>query len=115
MHEIPKIAVETTAFENHEKVCPCCGTVCCGEFPETVGSTQEYGPNLKGYIVMLAGYGMVGVRRIRALIGSIFGVGISEGTIARTVGECGKRLLGAVEGIKGGGWGQRWYILTRRG
>jgi hypothetical protein len=39
MHEIPKISVETTAFENHEKVCSACGTECCGEFPEAVEST----------------------------------------------------------------------------
>jgi transposase len=100
MHEIPKVVVETTAFENHEKVCPVCGTVCRGEFPESVGSTQEYGPNLKAYLVMLAEYGMVGFRRIQALIGSIFGLGISEGTIARAVEECGRRLMGPVEGIK---------------
>jgi hypothetical protein len=64
------------------------------------GSTQEYGPNLKRYIVMLAGYGMAGVRRIQALLGSIFGLRISEGTIVRAVEECGKRLIGSVEAIK---------------
>jgi transposase len=100
VHEIPRIAVETRAYENHEKACPVCGTVCRGEFPESVGSTQQYGPNLKGYLVMLACYGMVGVRRIQALISSIFGLRISEGTIVRTVGECGKRLLGPVGTIK---------------
>jgi transposase len=94
--------VETTAFENHEKVCPTCGAVCRGKFPEVVGSTQEYGPNLKGYIVLLAGYGMVGIRRIQALLGSIFGLRISEGTIAGTVAECGRRLTGPVEGIRRG-------------
>jgi transposase len=50
---------------------------------------------------MLAEYGMVGFRRIQALLGSIFGVRISEGTIAGTVAECGKRLVGAVGAIKG--------------
>jgi hypothetical protein len=68
VHEIPKARVETVAWERHEKICPACGTVCRGEFPETVRSTQQYGPNLKGYIVMLAAYGMVSMRRIRELL-----------------------------------------------
>jgi transposase len=101
VHEIPRVAVETTVYESHEKTCPCCGTVSRGELPEAVRSTQQYGPNLKAYLVLLAEYGMVGFRRIRGILGSIFGLRISEGTIARVVVECGERLGGPVEKIKG--------------
>ncbi|MDR1301195.1 MAG: hypothetical protein LBK43_01840 [Treponema sp.] len=45
---------------------------------------------------MLIGYGMVGVRRIRALVGLIFSFWISEGTIE----ESGKRVMGPVGGIR---------------
>jgi hypothetical protein len=70
-----------------------------GEFPETVKGTQQYGANLKAYIVLLAAYGMVGVRRIKALLGLFFGVWISEGSITRAVGEWGEGLSGPVEAL----------------
>jgi transposase len=101
VHEIPKVTVETVAWENHEKTCPACGTVCRGEFPGTVRGTQQYGPNLKGYIVMLAACGMVSMRRIRELLGSIFGARVSEGSIARVIAACGERVSGPVQAIKG--------------
>jgi transposase len=100
VHEIPKVKIETTVYESREKVCPRCGTASRGEFPETVKGTQQYGANLKAYIVMLSAYGMVGMRRIKALLESLFGVKISEGSIAGAVAECGKRLAGPVEEIK---------------
>jgi transposase len=100
VHEIPKVTIETTAYESHEKVCPQCGTVSCGEFPETVKGTQQYGAHLKAYIVLLAGYGMVGLRRIKAILESLFGVRISEGSIAGAVAECGERLTEPVKAIR---------------
>jgi transposase len=100
VHEVPKATMETTAFESYEKTCPCCGTVSRGEFPEPVKSTQQYGPNLRAYIVMLAAYGMVSMGRLRALLRGIFALEISEGTIAGIVKECGTRLLGPVGAIR---------------
>jgi transposase len=88
--EIPKVRIETTVYESREKACPCRGTASRGEFPETVTGTRQYGANLKAYIVMLSAYGMVGMRRIKALLELCFGVRISEGSIAGTIRPCRK-------------------------
>jgi transposase len=100
VHELPKVTIETTVYESHEKVCPRCGTVSCGEFPDGVNGTQQYGANLKAYMALLAAYGMVGMRRIKALLESLFGLRVSEGTIVRVAAECGKRLSVPVKAIK---------------
>jgi hypothetical protein len=82
VHEIPEVKAETTVYESREKVCPGCGTVSRGEFPEEVKGTWQYRASLKAYIVMLLACGMAGIRRIKAL-STRFGMKISEGTIAR--------------------------------
>jgi transposase len=100
VHEIPKVTIETTIYESHEKVCPCCGTVSRGEFPGTITGTRQYGPRMRAYMVMVLQYGMVGMRRLKAIVAALFGVRISEGTIAATVGRCAGRLGEAVGAIK---------------
>jgi transposase len=100
-HEIPEVTVETTRYDVFERQCPQCGTVSRGGFPERVTGTQQYGPRLRAYMVMLLQYGMVGMQRLKNIIAALFGVRISEGTIASTVGRCAGRLGEAVEAIKG--------------
>jgi hypothetical protein len=43
VHEIPKVEVTTTAYENYSKQCPQCGATVSGEFTEYVSGTQQYG------------------------------------------------------------------------
>ncbi|MDR3342844.1 MAG: hypothetical protein LBT14_08690 [Treponema sp.] len=51
---IPEIKIETTMYVVYEKHGQKCGAVSCGEFPESVSSTQHYGPHLKAFMVMLS-------------------------------------------------------------
>ena len=100
-HEIPEVKIETTKYNTYERRCPKCGAVSRGEFPESVTGTQQYGPRLRAYMVMLLQYGMVGIKRLKIIIAALFGLRISEGTIVSTVGSCAKRLEKAVGEIKG--------------
>jgi transposase len=99
-HEIPEIKVETTKYDAYQRQCPKCGTVSRGVFPEAVSGTQQYGPRLRAFMVMLVQYGMVGMHRLKTIMESVFGVRISEGTIAATVERCAGRLEKPVEAIK---------------
>jgi transposase len=99
-HEIPEIKIETTKYTAYERECPKCGTVSRGTFPEDVRGAQQYGPRLRAYIVMLLQYGMIGMKRLKIIMKALFGVSISEGTIAATVEQCAKRLEEPVEAIK---------------
>jgi transposase len=99
-HEIPEIKVETTKYDAYQRRCPKCGTVSRGIFPGEVSGTQQYGPRLRAFMVMLVQYGMVGMRRLKTIMESVFGVRVSEGTIAATVERCAARLEKPVEAIK---------------
>jgi hypothetical protein len=79
------IKIETTKYNAYEVHCPVCGAVSRGAFPEPVNGTRQYGPRLRAYMVMLLQYGMVGMKRLGIIMQSLFGVNISEGTIAATV------------------------------
>jgi transposase len=114
-HEIPEVTVETTRYDVYERRCPSCGTVSRGEFPGAITGRQQYGPRLRAYMVMLLQYGMVGMKRLKIIIGALFGLRISEGTIASTMGRCAERLGEAVEAIKEAVIRSRWSTLMRRG
>jgi transposase len=94
------IKIETTRYDAYEVQCPCCGTVNCGTFPETVSGTQQYGPRLRAFMVMLMQYGMLSMNRLKIIMKSIFNVNVSEGTIAATVVNCAKKLEEPVKAIK---------------
>jgi hypothetical protein len=100
VHEVQKVMMETTSFESYEKTCPCCGTVSHGDFPEPMRGMQQYGPNLKAYIVMFTAYGTMSMGRLPALMRGIFAQEITEGTIAGIVKEYGSRLRGPVGAIR---------------
>jgi transposase len=94
------IKVETTKYNAYERRCPACGTVNRGVFPESVSGTQQYGPRLRAYMVMLLQYGMLRMKRLKIIMEALFGIRISEGTIAATVQDCAKRLEKPMEVIK---------------
>jgi transposase len=99
-HEIPEIKIETTKYNAYEIQCPACGAVSRGAFPESVSGTQQYGPRVRAYMVMLLQYGMVGMKRLKIIMQSLFEMNISEGTIAATMEQCAKRLEEPVKAIK---------------
>jgi transposase len=51
-------------------------------------------------MIMLVQYGMVGMKRLKIIMESLFGVRVSEGTIAAAVEQCAKRLEEPVRVIK---------------
>ncbi|MDR0639268.1 MAG: hypothetical protein LBG27_10300 [Spirochaetaceae bacterium] len=86
-----------------------------GEFSESVKGARQYGARLKAYIAMPAACGMAWIRRIKTLLGAVFGLKISEGAIARTAAERGERLSGPARAIRAAVLGRRRYLLTKRG
>ena len=94
-HEIPKVAVRITQYDQHQVACRCGRTPTAarpeGARPGPVG----YGPNLAAFAVYLMVVHFLPTHRVVALLESLTGaapsVGFVHGLLARTAG-----LLGAV-------------------
>jgi transposase len=100
VHDIPNVEITTTAYEAQEKICPHCGTVTSGAFPESVTGTQQYGPNVKALILLLSQFCMTAFNKITNFLDSLYGIKISEATIANTIKTGAKHLKDAQESIK---------------
>jgi transposase len=98
--EIPPVTANVTEYISEEKQCPGCGTVTQAEFPYEAKSAQQYGPNLKAIIVLLAETGMVAMNRVVQILEAVTGIRVSEGTVANVIEQCGKNLEGPVGSIK---------------
>jgi len=98
--EIPPLTVTVTEYIREEKRCPTCGKRISVEFPNEAAATQQYGPNLKALIVLLAETGMVAMNRVVEIVEAISGIHISEGTVANTIERCAQRLEEPVKSIK---------------
>jgi transposase len=98
--EMPAIAANVTEYISEEKQCPSCGMITSAEFPYEAESAQQYGPNLKAFIVLLAETGMVAMNRIVQILEAVSGIRASEGTVANTIERCAENLEGPVQCIK---------------
>ena len=62
--DIPPIAATVIEYISEEKTCPTCGERISAAFPHEAQAAQQYGPNLKAFIVLLAETGMVAMNRV---------------------------------------------------
>ena len=63
-----------------------------GRFPDNIRGYIQYGDSFAVLAGLLSTYGAVSVNRIHDLLGSMFGVSISTGTIMSMVSKCAKQV-----------------------
>ena len=80
--EIPKPHPEVTEHQAAHKVCPLCQTVTAGSFPPEVTQPVQYGPRTKAAAVYLQTYQLLPYERTAETLADLFGVCLSEGTLA---------------------------------
>ena len=71
-----------------------------GEFPDNIKAPTQYGENLQSLAVALNTIGAVSVNRTHEILGSVFGIPLSTGTISNMVSRCADGLTGTVELIR---------------
>lgn len=74
---------------------PCCHKCGCektGSFPDSVSSYIQYGENLEALVVTLNTVGAVSVNRKHEILGGVFNIPISTGTINNMVSRCAKKV-----------------------
>ena len=77
--------VNITAHEILAVKCPLCGEMKKAEFPEDIKAYVQYGENLKALVIALNTIGTVSVNRVHKILGSVFDIPLSVGTISNMV------------------------------
>lgn len=100
-HEIDaEVVVNITA---HELVvvndCPLHGGVKEGSFPANIKAAVQYGKNLQAMVVAFNTIGAVSINRTHEILGSVFNIPLSTGTIKNMVTRCAGTLKPAYEKI----------------
>ena len=81
-------------------VCPLCGSEKSGAFPDDIKAYIQYGDNLEALAVSLNTIGAVSVKRTHEILGGVFNIPISTGTISNMVSRCADKIIPVIEMIK---------------
>ena len=98
--DVPPLTVEVTEHRSERKRCPDCGQLTVAAFPDGVEQPVQYGHRLQAMAAYLRTYGLLPYRRTAELFADLFGLPISEGTLANINAACGQRVAGTVERIR---------------
>jgi transposase len=96
------IVINTTT-KAHQAImvkCPETSEILIGSFPENITSTMQYGVNIEALAVSLNTVGMVSINRTHEILGGVFNVPISTGTISSMISNCAKKVASVVAEIK---------------
>ena len=100
-HEIDAIVtVKVTAHQSLVLNCPLHGKQQKGEFPPNIKATVQYGANLNALVVSFNTIGAVSMERVHQILGSVFSIPLSPGTVYNMVHRCAGSLPGVMEVIR---------------
>lgn len=98
--DIPLTPCEVVEHQVLEQVCRC-GHVHVSAFPGTVTETVQYGPNVKALAVHLIHGQMLPYARAAQLLGDLYGITPSSGTLLAWVAEASAAFDGTADMIAG--------------
>jgi transposase len=80
--ELPEPKVEVTEHRIEAKMCPCCGEISKGIFPENITAPAQYGERVQALAVYFAHQHFLPFDRLSQMFEDIFGIAISPATCA---------------------------------
>ena len=80
--DLPEPKIEVTEHRTEEKICPCCGEISKGVFPENVTAPVRYGERVQALAAYFAHQHFLPFDRLTQIFEDIFGIGISPATCA---------------------------------
>lgn len=78
--DLPEPKVEVTEHRVESKICPCCGEMSKGSFPETVTAYTQYGERVQALAAYFSHQHFLPFDRLSQMFSDIFGIEISPGT-----------------------------------
>ena len=85
--DLPPIRVHVTEHQSQTKRCSHCAFDNEAQFPKDVRAPVQYGNRIRSIIIYLKTYQLVPFKRTTLLFKDLFGVPLSEGTLANTTGR----------------------------
>lgn len=71
-----------------------------GEFPEDIRANMQFGTNLQALVVSFNTLGAVSISRIHEILGNVFGIPLSTGTISSMITKASDKVKSALDQIK---------------
>ena len=96
--DLPPLRFEVTEHQVLQAHCRC-GKTCRGEFPAAITAPVQYGPVALAAVVHLTHQHMLPIARTAALMGDLFGLGMSEATVLAAHEQARERLEPSVAAI----------------
>lgn len=100
--DLPVLRLQVVEYRGQTKECPCCGRRNSALFPPEAPAAVQYGPRIKALAVYLMGYQLLPYERTAELLGDLFGVAPSEGTLHTAAQACATQLQPVEAEIKQG-------------
>jgi transposase len=98
--DVPKPTIYVTEHQAERKTCPCCGEEARAVFPEGVTAAVQYGEGVKAIASYLHGYQLLPYARACELMFDLYGVSLSEGTLANAMTTLNNQVESSVSDIK---------------
>lgn len=95
-----KVIQTLDAYESVEVKCPKTNQTLKGTFPSDIKGQIQYGESIASLIVTLNTVGAVSAKRTQEILGSLFDLPISTGTVLKMVSRCAEKVSSVVETIK---------------
>jgi transposase len=94
--DLPEPKIEVTEHRIEAKICPCCGGIAKGVFPENVTAPVQYGERVQALAAYFAHQHFLPFDRLSQMFEDVFGIGISPATCANV----DRRLFAKLESFE---------------
>jgi len=81
--EVPEPKVEVTEHRIEAKICPCCGKIAKGSFPENVNAPVQFGEHVQALATYFKNQHLIPAERVCQIFEDVFGFSISPGTCSK--------------------------------
>mgnify|MGYP003624024028 CR=1 FL=1 len=99
--DIPAIRIEVTAHRTQIKVCPACGRVNKGAFPEAVTQAVQYGPTVHTWASYFTNQHHMPVERTTEIFADLVQHRVSEATVLKASEHLERCIEPSTEAVKG--------------
>ncbi len=97
--ELPAVRPDVTRVHLHGGVCACCGQRATATAPAGLEPGSPFGKSIEAMVIYLHYVHAIGLERLRALMGEMFGLAISEGALSNILARARSPLAAATTPI----------------
>lgn len=99
--DLPAIRIEVTAHRAEIKVCPACGKLSKGLFPDAVTHAVQYGPTVQAWAAYFTNHHHIPVERTTEIFADLVQHQLSDATVLKASEHLDACIAPATEAVKG--------------